>query len=112
MSEHQHGEHRHDERHHDERHHDDEHDVPQTCHDLLRELSDYVDGTLDDSLCTEIERHMDDCERCHIVIDTLRKTVELYRSMPTPPLPDDVRERLLLRLNLDDFTIENKSPTQ
>ena len=74
------------------------------CHDLLKTLSDYVDGELDPSLCQEIEKHMAECERCHIVIDTLRKTVELYRTMPTPPLPEGVRERLFLRLNLEDYT--------
>jgi anti-sigma factor RsiW len=78
------------------------------CHELLSQLSDYVDGELDDALCIEIERHMAECDRCHIVIDTLRKTVELYRSMPAPPLPEDVRERLLLRLNLDDFIVKSK----
>jgi anti-sigma factor RsiW len=98
-----------------EHQHDEEHQIeeePHSCHDLLRSLSDYVDGTLDDSICAEIERHMSDCERCHIVIDTLRKTVELYRTLPTPPLPDDVRERLLLRLNLDDYTLKQESPTK
>ncbi len=77
------------------------------CHELLGRLSDYVDGELDQALCIEIEKHMAECERCHLVIDTLRKTVELYRSMPTPPLPDDVRGRLLLRLNLEDFVVKS-----
>lgn len=98
-----------------EHQHDEEHQIeeePHRCHDLLRSLSDYVDGTLDDSICAEIEKHMNDCERCHIVIDTLRKTVELYRTLPTPPLPDDVRERLLLRLNLDDYTLKQESSTK
>jgi anti-sigma factor RsiW len=96
-------------------HHHEEHEIQeerQSCHDLLRSLSDYVDGTLDESICAEIEKHMAECDRCHIVIDTLRKTVELYRTLPAPPLPDDVHKRLLLRLNLDDYTLEKKSPAK
>lgn len=98
-----------------EHRHDEEHQIeeePQRCHDLLRSLSDYVDGTLDQSICDEIEKHMSDCEHCQIVIDTLRKTVELYRMLPAPPLPDDVHERLLLRLNLEDYTLKKETPTE
>jgi anti-sigma factor RsiW len=81
------------------------------CRDLLKSLSDYVDGELDESLCAEIERHMADCDRCQIVVDTLRKTVELYHETSDPaPLPSDVRARLFLRLNLDDFIAAPQKP--
>lgn len=74
------------------------------CRELLASLSEYVDGTLDESICDVIEQHMGECERCEIVIDTLRKTVELYHAIaPAPPVPDDVRSRLFLRLELSDF---------
>jgi predicted anti-sigma-YlaC factor YlaD len=74
------------------------------CRKFLNSLSDYVDGVLQEELCAEIERHMSDCEDCRIVIDTLRKTVYLYRNSPMPSaVPDDVRQRLFHRLDLDDF---------
>lgn len=74
------------------------------CRHLLASLSDYVDGELEDELCEEIERHMSGCENCQIVVDTLRKTIYLYRSTSTPPeVPADVRHRLFRRLNLDEF---------
>lgn len=75
-----------------------------SCHDFLSSLSEYVDGTLDDSLCAEIERHMSGCDNCRIVIDTLRKTIELYQVTALPPnLPQDVHSRLFHRLALDEF---------
>ena len=78
--------------------------APTHCRELLASLSEYVDGALDESLCEVIEQHMGECERCEIVIDTLRKTVELYRAISSaPPVPDDVRSRLFLRLELSDF---------
>lgn len=75
------------------------------CHYLLESLSDFVDGELRQDLCNEIERHLKDCENCRIVVDTLRKTVSLYRetSAELTPVPTDVRERLYKRLQLEEF---------
>jgi len=77
----------------------------ENCHYLLESLSDFVDGELRQELCTEIERHLANCDNCRIVVDTLRKTVSLYHtaSAELTPVPDDVRERLYKRLELDDF---------
>lgn len=70
------------------------------CRDLLRSLSDYVDGELDEALCAAIEQHMAECDNCRIVVDTLRKTVTLYHALsqePTP-LPQEVQQRLFRAL--------------
>jgi anti-sigma factor RsiW len=76
----------------------------QSCRHLLGSLSDYVDGELESELCAEIDRHLQGCERCRIVIDTLRKTVYLYHEGNSEvEVPSDVRERLFSRLDLDDF---------
>ncbi len=74
-----------------------------SCRQLVHSLSDYVDGTLDESLCQELERHLQDCDDCQIVVNTLKKTVELYRTTPCEDVPEDVRERLFTRLNLEDY---------
>ena len=75
------------------------------CRKMLSSLSDYVDGELEEMICAEIERHMVDCENCRIVVDTLRKTVYLYQETEkSPSVPTDVRQRLLHRLDLDEFT--------
>jgi predicted anti-sigma-YlaC factor YlaD len=77
----------------------------ETCRFLLSSLSDYVDGELGDELCAEIDRHLQSCENCRIVIDSLKKTVYLYHvtSMEPPMVPDDVRERLYTRLDLSEY---------
>jgi anti-sigma factor (TIGR02949 family) len=76
----------------------------ENCRHLLESLSDYIDGDLGDELCTELERHLVGCEDCQIVIDTLRKTITLYRETAAPPaVPVDVRERLYKRLHLEDL---------
>jgi anti-sigma factor (TIGR02949 family) len=74
------------------------------CRHLLNSLSDFVDGDLAEELCTEIQRHLDDCPDCHLVVDTLRKTIYLYRASAKPPdVPAEVRERLFQCLDLEEF---------
>ena len=73
------------------------------CKSLLSSLSDYVDGTAEEAICRELEHHLADCENCRIVVDTLEKTVYLYRANVETDLPVDVRKRLFKHLKLDDF---------
>ena len=71
------------------------------CKEHLGCLSDYVDGELDPELCAELERHMAECGDCRVVVDTLRKTVSLYRSYGHEDLPPDAKERLYAVLKLE-----------
>ncbi len=77
----------------------------QDCHALVVELSEYVEGCLNSDLCAELERHLQGCENCRIVVNTLRKTIELYHgdSGVVVELPEGMRERLFARLDLLDF---------
>ena len=72
------------------------------CAQLLGELSDYLDGEASDEICMEIEHHLEGCEHCRVVVDTLRKTIALVHDQPSEDLPDDVRERLYISLDLAD----------
>lgn len=85
------------------------HKEGESCQQMLSTLGEYVDGELSEELCRELERHMQGCQRCRIVVDTLRKTVELYQETgeQDDDLPAGVRERLYLRLNLEDYQKEN-----
>ena len=73
------------------------------CQHLLADLSSYLDGEASAEVCAEIERHLADCDNCQVVVDTLEKTITLYRELPQPEMPDSVRQRLYLRLDLDEF---------
>lgn len=73
------------------------------CQDLLSTISEYVDGTLQAELCSMLEAHLDGCENCKIVVNTLRKTLEIYQENADEKLPGDVRERLFVSLNLEQF---------
>lgn len=71
------------------------------CKEMLGALSDYIDGEMEASLCQEIERHMAGCGDCRAVVDTLRKTVYLYRDYGHTELPDDAKARLYAVLKLE-----------
>jgi anti-sigma factor RsiW len=64
------------------------------CKQVVDKISEYIDGELDPELVREMERHMEHCEDCRIVVDTTRKTVEIFCHTDPAPLPEDVVERL------------------
>jgi anti-sigma factor (TIGR02949 family) len=74
------------------------------CEQLLGSLSSYIDGDLNPELCQELEKHLEGCEDCRIVLNTTKRTIDLvHNPIEKPALPDEVRERLFKRLNLDDY---------
>ncbi len=64
------------------------------CRELIRKLSEYLDGELDPTLAQELTGHLEHCEDCRIIVDTTRKTIEVYCNTEPAPLPKDVRRRL------------------
>ncbi len=70
------------------------------CDDLLSNLQAYLDDEASPELKAEIERHLATCENCRVVVDTVRKTVELVHSLPSPTLTEDAKARLYQRLAL------------
>jgi predicted anti-sigma-YlaC factor YlaD len=80
------------------------------CRYLLGSLSDYIDATLEGEICAEIERHLEECENCRVVVDTLRKTVSIVHATNSDPgMPEDVRKRLYKCLDLDEFLASARS---
>ncbi len=64
------------------------------CRGVIRELSDYLDGELDPATIAEIGRHLENCEDCRLVVDTTKKTIQIFCNSQPAPLADEVRERL------------------
>jgi len=52
---------------------------PRRCRKLFAELSDYLDDSLDESLCGDLEKHIDGCQPCQTFLDSLEQTVERCR---------------------------------
>ena len=69
-----------------------------TCKDFLRELSDYLDASLDAQLRAKLEEHISECPNCWVIADTTKKTIQIYRGMEPYPIPSDVQARLMKAL--------------
>jgi RNA polymerase sigma-70 factor, ECF subfamily len=52
------------------------------CKEMFAELSNYLDEELDDSLCEELEKHMDGCEPCKAFLASLEKSIQQCRMTP------------------------------
>jgi len=73
------------------------------CKMILNNLSAYIDGELDEDVCQQIETHLETCQNCRIVVDTLKKTIDIYqKDGEKTTLPPDVRTRLFACLALED----------
>ncbi|MGV9229411.1 anti-sigma factor family protein [Streptomyces nigra] len=64
-------------------------------HPDVTEISDLAEGLLSPSRAADIERHLEDCELCADVRESLEEIQGLLGSMPVPSrMPDDVAERI------------------
>ncbi len=73
------------------------------CELILENLSAYLDREASAELCAEIDRHLAGCADCQVVVDTLRRTISLYHTLPQPEMPQSLRERLYKTLDLEQF---------
>lgn len=65
-----------------------------TCKEFLQELNDFLDGSIDRKLQNELQEHLTWCHQCHVVCNTTKKTIEIYKNNEVYELPDDLRSRL------------------
>jgi len=65
-----------------------------TCSEFLKELTDYLDNTMDQRTRAELEDHLQWCHNCYVVCNTTKRTIEIYRDSQLFELPDDLRNRL------------------
>jgi anti-sigma factor RsiW len=64
------------------------------CEELLKALSDYVEGDIDPRICQEFEKHLAGCDPCQVVIDNIRKTITLYQGDKPYPMPPEFHDCL------------------
>ena len=75
---------------------------PARCKAMFAELSNYLDEQLDDSLCEELERHLDGCGPCKAFLASLEATVEECRALPAE-VPDRKKAGELCRKLFADY---------
>lgn len=68
------------------------------CQEVVRQLSEYLDGELGADLIQSLEQHLSQCHDCRIIVDTTRKTIEIFCNSEPLPLPAPVHDRLMQAL--------------
>jgi anti-sigma factor RsiW len=66
-----------------------------THEDVRNQGSEYLANALDPAEAARIGAHLAQCPPCSRYLASLRSTVDLLGTLPTPPAPDHLRRRLL-----------------
>lgn len=69
-----------------------------TCKQFLEELNAFLDDSTDPEFRTRLNQHVSECPNCWVVVDTTKKTIEIYKGMDPSPIPDFVRSKLMAAL--------------
>jgi predicted anti-sigma-YlaC factor YlaD len=73
------------------------------CFEVLALLSAYLDGELDESLQRRVVAHVSGCTACASFGDRFARAIASLRQLGSESdgVPDDVAERLRVRLEVD-----------
>ncbi len=82
------------------------------CREIKDKLSAYLDGELETALCAEIEQHLKGCDNCRVVVDTLNKTITLYRNYGQAAVPPEAHEQLTRVLHLERLKLKSADTEQ
>ncbi|HEY1805633.1 MAG TPA: zf-HC2 domain-containing protein [Terracidiphilus sp.] len=65
-----------------------------TCTEFLQILDDVIDQSIAAETRAEIEAHLKKCGHCEVVLNTTRKTIEIFRCHEIYEVPAEVSQRL------------------
>jgi predicted anti-sigma-YlaC factor YlaD len=65
------------------------------CTEAYRFICDNLDQNLHSPQCRRIRRHLAGCVECRTLLDSVKKTVLLYRLMPVPRVPSTLHKALV-----------------
>lgn len=65
-----------------------------SCQEVLDQLSDYLDEDARAELVQQVDVHLHECSHCQVEVDTLRRTIDIYRCDEKVALPVSLSEKL------------------
>jgi hypothetical protein len=65
-----------------------------TCKQFLQELNDYLDPSTDPAMKCHLEKHVNECPNCFVIVDTTKKTMQIYKGVEAQNIPEGVKARL------------------
>jgi anti-sigma factor RsiW len=70
------------------------------CKQVCHYICDNLDADIDSPRCRQIKRHLEACPDCAAYLDSLKKTVLLYKNLSAPTVPLSVHKRLFKAINV------------
>jgi anti-sigma factor RsiW len=64
------------------------------CRDVVKKLSDYLDGDLEPAVAQDLDRHLNGCKECTLIVNQTKLTVEIFCDAEMVELPKQVSARL------------------
>ena len=72
---------------------------PVSCSAMFRGICENLDSNLGSPQCRSIKDHIENCGDCKAYLNSLKKTIHLYRTYPTPKVPARLRKEILARFS-------------
>ena len=69
-----------------------------TCKEFLQELNEYLDDLVDPATKQHWQEHVNQCLNCFVIVDTTKKTMQVYKNQEEQEVPADVKSRLMQAL--------------
>ena len=71
-----------------------------TCKQFLEELNEFLDDTVDPETKRHWQDHVNECPNCFVIVDTTRRTLQIYKGVEEQEVPEDVSTRVWAALEL------------
>ena len=65
-----------------------------TCQEVLDQLADYLDADARAELVQEVDQHLGGCAHCQVEVDSIRRTISIYRCDEKVVLPLQLCDKL------------------
>jgi predicted anti-sigma-YlaC factor YlaD len=72
-----------------------------TCRTAYRYICDNLDERINSPRCRQIRQHLKDCPNCRAYLDSIKKTVSLYKPASSQHVPPSVHRRLIHLVNAE-----------
>lgn len=69
--------------------------------EIYKHLCENLDSKLNSEECRRLREHIESCDNCTALLDSLKKTVYLYKEMPIPSMPKRLEKQLLSIIQLE-----------
>ncbi|MBI5021850.1 MAG: hypothetical protein HZB59_10480 [Ignavibacteriales bacterium] len=70
------------------------------CGDVFTYICDKLDQNIDSPKCRIIKKHLDECPKCTAYLDSLKRTILLYRAYPPAKVPSGSSRKILAKLKI------------